>query len=66
MSDPDPYQRLRKLVPFMVAVIFFQVGCFAFVLFAKDKPRLWPMIACDLGLTVVVFCVLWRVLGRKR
>lgn len=66
MNQPDPRDRLRRLVPYLGAAIFFQAGFFIYVLFAKEKPRLWPMLAGDLVLTVVVLAVLWRALGRRR
>lgn len=66
MSQPDPYQRLRRLVPWLAAAVILQAVLFALAMWSRPVPAAWPILAGDIVFTGVVLVVLWRVLRRRR
>ena len=66
MSTPDPFRRLRRLVPFLAAAVILQAVLFAAAMWARPLPAAWPLLAGDIVFTGVVLVVLWRTLGRRR
>ena len=66
MSNPDPYLRLRRLVPWLAAAVILQAVLFAFAMWSRPVPAAWPVLAGDIVFTGAVLVVLWRVLRRRR
>lgn len=65
MNEEESKEKLRRLVPWIVAVIFFMlVACV--VVIKSDRPKLWPLVVGDLLFTLALLFFLWRALGRRR
>lgn len=65
MNEEEAKKRLRRLVPWIVAVIIFMLGsCVALVLSGRHVG-VWPMIVGDTVFTAVLLFFLWRALGKK-
>ncbi len=65
MNEEESKEKLRRLVPWIVAVIFFMlVACV--VLIKSERPMLWPLVVGDLLFTLALLFFLWRALGRRR
>lgn len=64
MNEHESKQKLRRLVPWIVAVIFFMLGV-CLVLIKSEHPRLWPLVVGDLVFTSALLFFLWRALGRR-
>jgi membrane associated rhomboid family serine protease len=64
MSDNDPYDKLRKLVPWIVGAIFILLGS-CVILIKSNKPSLWPLIVGDTVFTLTLVYFLWKILGRR-
>ena len=65
MNEEESKAKLRRLVPWIVAVIFFMLGA-CVVLIKSEDPRLWPLVVGDLLFTLALLFFLWRALGRRR
>jgi protein-S-isoprenylcysteine O-methyltransferase Ste14 len=65
MNEHDSKEKLRRLVPWIVAAIFFMLGA-CVVLVKSDRPMLWPLVVGDLLFTLALLFFLWRALGRRR
>ena len=65
MNEEESKAKLRRLVPWIVAVIFFMLGA-CVVLIKSEHPRLWPLVVGDLLFTLALLFFLWRALGRRR
>jgi hypothetical protein len=66
MDKPDPLAKLRRLLPWLAAAVIVQAGLFVFAAWSKRLPPVWPIVVGDLGFTLVLLFVLWRLLGRRR
>lgn len=65
MNEEESKQKLRRLVPWIVAaIIFMALSCVVLVLSGRSFG-LWPMVVGDLVFTGVVLWVIWRSLGRR-
>lgn len=65
MNEQESKERLRRLVPWIVAAIFFMLGACVFVI-KSEHPKLWPLVVGDLVFTLALLFFLWRALGRRR
>jgi protein-S-isoprenylcysteine O-methyltransferase Ste14 len=65
MNEQESKEKLRRLVPWIVAVIFFMLGA-CVVLIKSEHPRLWTLVVGDLVFTSALLFFLWRALGRRR
>lgn len=65
MNEQESKQKLRRLVPWIVAVIFLMLGA-CVILINSEHPRLWPIVVADLIFTLALLFFLWRALGRRR
>ncbi|MEI7602499.1 MAG: hypothetical protein WCJ77_02455 [Opitutae bacterium] len=65
MNEQESKEKLRRLVPWIVGIIFFMLGV-SVVLIKSEHPRLWPLVVGDLLFTLALLFFLWRALGRRR
>ena len=65
MNEEESKKKLRQLVPWIVAAIFFMVGSCVAVVIAGQHIGVWPMIVGDTIFTAILLFFLWRALGKK-
>ncbi len=65
MNEQESKEKLRRLVPWIVAAIFLMLGA-CVLLIKSEHPRLWPLVVGDLVFTSALLFFLWRALGRRR
>jgi hypothetical protein len=65
MNEEESKDKLRRLVPWIVAAIFFMLAA-CVVVIKSEHPKLWPLVIGDLVFTLALLFFLWRALGRRR
>ncbi len=65
MNEEEAKKRLRRLVPWIVAVIIFMLGSCVAVAISGRHIGVWPMIVGDTVFTALLLFFLWRALGKK-
>jgi hypothetical protein len=65
MNEEEAKKRLRRLVPWIVAVIIFMLGSCVALVISGRHVGVWPMMVGDTVFTAVLLFFLWRALAKK-